>query len=218
MTSPEQLPPSTAIFRYYGASAWEIETLYDTLSRSYSVEDAEVPADDPQFVTMIEIGFPAPFGEPFFQEFTMESWFKVKGVLKDMKKRRGRKGVKTYIRFSGFEGESSSGGRKISTPAATNTNTVVVFPLLSKGDRQYEMGVEKLEYLIDIVPLQLKTLPKDAGEVWYSYEEATFKWSPWTAMMANGINYFYKNNEWVQPSSSSSSAATAAAEKKPSQV
>jgi hypothetical protein len=40
-----------AVFRYYGASAWEIETLYDTLSRSYSVEDSEVQADDPQFVT-----------------------------------------------------------------------------------------------------------------------------------------------------------------------
>jgi hypothetical protein len=116
----------------------------------------------------------------------MDSWFKVKGVLKDMKKRRGRKGVKTYIRFAGFEGG----------------NTPVVFPLLSKGDRQYEMGVEKLEYLVDIVPLQLKTVPKDADEVWYSYEEATFKWSPSTTMV-NGVNYFYKNSEWVLPSKKS---------------
>jgi hypothetical protein len=180
---------SSAVFRYYGASAWEIETLYDTLSRSYDVQDSEVPADDPQFVTMVEIGFPSPFGEPFFQEFTMESWFKVKGVLKDMKKRRGRKGVKTYIRFASFEGGK----------------TPVVFPLLSKGDRQYEMGVEKLEYLVDIVPLQLKTVPKDAEEVWYSYEEATFKWSPATAMV-NGVNYLYKNNEWVPPSAAKKSS------------
>ncbi len=170
------------------------------------MEDAEVPADDPQFVTMIEIGFPAPFGEPFFQEFTMESWFKVKGVLKDMKKRRGRKGVKTYIRFAGFDRGGSGGS------TTNNSNNggkpPVVFPLLSKGDRQYEMGVEKLEYLIDIVPLQLKTLPKDAEEVWYSYEEATFKWSPGTAMMANGVNYFYKNNEWAAPSSSAAATTT----------
>jgi hypothetical protein len=184
LASPEL--PQSAIFRYYGASAWEIETLYDTLSRSYSVEDDEVPADDPQYVTLVEIGFPAPFGEPFFEEFTMESWFRVKGVLKDMKRRRGRKGVKTYIRFAGFEGGK----------------TPLVFPLLSKGDRQYEMGVEKLEYLVDIVPLQLKTLPKGAEEVWYSYEEVTFKWSPATAMVS-GVNYLYKNNEWVPPSTAS---------------
>jgi hypothetical protein len=176
--------PSPVIFRYYGASPWEIETLYDILSRTYdAVEDSEVAADDPQFVTLVEIDFPTPFGEPFFQKFTMDNWFKVKGVLKDMKKRRGRKGVKTYIRFAGFEG-----GRMH-----------VVFPLLSKGDRQYEMGVEKLEYLVDIVPMQLRTAPKDADEIWYSYEEATFKWSPGIAMVG-GINYLYKNNEWLAPS------------------
>jgi hypothetical protein len=171
-----------AVFRYYGASMWEIETLYDTLKRSYEVDDSEVAPDDPQYVSMVELGFPVPFGESFFRDFTMDSWYKVKGVLKDMKKRRGRKGVKTYIRFAGYDGGSAP----------------VVFPLLSKGDRQYEMGVEKLEYLVDIVPLQLKTVPKSADEVLYSYEEATFKWSPATASVS-GVNYLYKNNEWTLP-------------------
>jgi len=159
--------------------------MYDTLSRSYIVQDSEVPPDDPQYVTMIEIGFASPFGEQFFQEFTMDSWFRVKGVLKDMKKRRGRKGLKTYLHFVGFSG--------------TIDKLSVVFPLLSKSDRPYEMGLEKLEYLVDIVPLQLKSLPEATCEVWYSYDEATFKWSPATAMVGD-INYMYKNNEWVQPS------------------
>ena len=175
----------TAAFRYYGASPWEIETLYDTLKRSYEVDDSEVAADDPQYVTMVEIGFPVPFGESFFQDFTMDSWYKVKGVLKDMKRRRGRKAVKTYIRFAGFDGGYAP----------------VVFPLLSKGDRQYEMGVEKLEYMVDIVPLQLKTVPRNAGEVLYSYEEATYRWSPATALV-DGVNYLYKDSEWVLPKKS----------------
>jgi hypothetical protein len=171
-----------ATFRYYAISPWEIETLYDTLKRSYEVDDVEVPADDPQFVSMVEIGFPVSFGEPFFQEFTMDSWYKVKGVLKDMKRRRGRKGVKTYIRFAGFE----------------DMKIPIVFPVMSKGDRQYEMGIEKIEYLVDIVPLQLKTVPPNAEEVLFSYEEATFKWSPGTALV-NGVNLVFKNNEWVVP-------------------
>lgn len=173
-------PPAT--FRYYGISLWEEETLYDTLHRSFEVEEVEVPADDPQYVSMVEIGVPVPFGEPFFQQFTMESWFKLKGVLKDMKRRRGRKGVKAYIRFAGFSGSSVQ----------------VVFPLLTKGDRQFEMGIEKLEYLVDIVPLQLKTLPAGTEEILYSYEEATFKWSPGAARVG-GVNYLYKNNEWLPP-------------------
>jgi hypothetical protein len=173
---------SPATFRYYGISPWEIETLYDTLKRSYEVDDVEVPADDPQFVSMVEIGFPVPFGEPFFQEFTMDSWFKIKGVLKDMKRRRGRRGVKTYVRFAGFEGSAIP----------------ILFPILSKGDRQYEMGIEKIEYLVDIVPLQLKTVPKGTEEVLFSYEEATFKWSPGIARV-DDVNLVFKNNEWLPP-------------------
>ncbi|MEW5840356.1 hypothetical protein [Nitrososphaera sp.] len=174
-----------ATFRHYGASPWEIETLYDTLARSFDVDDAEVAADDPQYVTMVDISFPLPFGEPFFQEFTMDSWHKIKGVLKDMKRRRGKKGVKTYVKFAGFG----------------NTAIPVVFPLLSRGDRQYEMGIEKIEYLVDIVPLQLKTAPAGAQEILFSYDEATFKWSPGVARVGNdaGANLIFKGNEWVEP-------------------
>jgi hypothetical protein len=212
----EQEPQPPATFKYYGASSWEIETLYDVLSRSYGVVESEVPADDSQFVTLVEISFPVPFGEPFFRDFSPESWFKVKGILKDMKKRRGKKGVKTYIRFAGFieesgigtassdgGGSSSSSSIGATTTASNNAMTTpIVFPILSKGDRQYEMGIEKLEYLVDIVPLQLKAItPDGAEEIWYSYDEVTFKWSPST-LMVNGINYLYKNNQWVKPPSS----------------
>lgn len=172
----------SAIFRYSVISPWEIETLYDTLKRSFEVDDEEVPPDDPRYVSMVEISFPVMYGETFFQEFSMDSWHKVKEILKNMKRRRGKKGVKTYVRFAGFG----------------DTPIPVVFPLLSKGDRQYEMGIEKLEYLVDIVPLQLKTVPSGAEEVLYSYDEATFKWSPSVALV-RGINYSFKNNEWLPP-------------------
>jgi hypothetical protein len=32
----------------------------------------------------------------------MDSWLKIKGFIKDVKKRRGRKGMKVFIRFAGF--------------------------------------------------------------------------------------------------------------------
>lgn len=166
---------SAATFYHYGVSLWEIEIIYDTLNRSFEVEEKQLQPDDPQFVSMIEVGFPVPFDESFFQTFTMESWFKIKGVIKDVKRRRGRKGVKAFIRFAG-------------SPA-------VVFPLLNKGDRQFEMGIEKLEYLVDAVPLQIKSIPPDTEEVWFSYDEASYKWSPSVAKSSDR-NYFFKNNEW----------------------
>ena len=176
--------PDTATFYHYGISPWEIEVIYDTLNRSFEVEEKQLPPDDPQYVSMVEIRFPVPYNETFFQqEFGMDSWFKIKGVIKDLKKRRGRKGIKAFIRFAGFG--SNNNNKKID----------IVFPLQSKGDRQFEMGIEKIEYLVDIVPVQLQLIPKGAEEIWYLYDEASSKWSPSVAKTSN-INYLFKNNEW----------------------
>ena len=177
--------PETATFYHYGISPWEIEVIYDTLNRSFEVEEKQLPPDDPQYVSMVEIRFPVPYNETFFQqEFGMDSWFKIKGVIKDLKKRRGRKGIKAFIRFAGF-GSNNNNNKKID----------IVFPLQSKGDRQFEMGIEKIEYLVDIVPVQLQLIPKGAEEIWYLYDEASSKWSPSVAKTSN-INYLFKNNEW----------------------
>lgn len=176
--------PLTATFYHYGISPWEIEVIYDTLNRSFEVEEEQLPPDDPQYVSMVEIRFPVLYNETFFQqEFTMDSWFKIKGVIKDIKKRRGRKGIKTYIRFAGFGNNNNE--KKIG----------IVFPLQSKGDRQFEMGIEKIEYLVDIMPVQLQLIPQDAEEIWYLYDEASYKWSPSVAKTSS-INYLFKNNEW----------------------
>jgi hypothetical protein len=173
---------AAAAFYHYGISPWEIEVIYDTLNRSFEVEENELLSDDdPQYVSMVEIGFPVPYGESFFQEeFMMDSWTKIKGVIKDLKRRRGKKGIKAFLKFAGF-GEN----RKVS----------IVFPVLSKSDRQFEMSIEKIEYLVDIVPVQLQSIPLGAEEIWYLYDEGSYKWSPSVAK-AGSINYIFKNNEW----------------------
>ena len=155
--------------------------IYDTLRRSFGVEEKQLSPDDPQYVSMVEIRFPVPYNEIFFQqEFTMDSWLKIKGVIKDVKRRRGRKGIKALIKFAGF---------------GNNNKIGIVFPLQSKGDRQFEMSIEKIEYLADIVPVQLQLIPTDADEIWYLYDEASYRWSPFVAKSSN-INYLFKNNEW----------------------
>jgi hypothetical protein len=177
---PAQVP-DTATFYHYGISPWEIEVIYDTLNRSFEVEEIQLPPDDPQYVSMVEIRFPVPYNETFFQqEFTMDSWFKIKGVIKDIKKRRGRKSIKAFFRFAGF---------------GNNKKIGIVFPLQSKGDRQFEMGIEKIEYVVDIVPVQLQLIPPGAEEIWYLYDEISYKWSPSVAKTSS-INYLFKNNEW----------------------
>jgi hypothetical protein len=134
-------------------------------------------------VSFTEITFPVPYNETFFQqEFTMDSWLKIKGFIKDVKKRRGRKGMKVFIRFAGF---GNNNNKKIG----------IVFPLQSKGDRQFEMAIEKIEYLVEIVPVQLQLIPSGAEEIWFLYDEASSKWSPSVAKTSS-INYLFNNNEW----------------------
>lgn len=166
---------NSAKFHHYGISPWEIEVLYDTLKRSFEVEEKQLEPDDPKYVSMIEIDFPLSYDENFFHTFSMESWFKIKGVIKDIKRRRGRKGLKTFVRFEG--------------------NPALVFALAHKDDRKFEMGVEKLEYLVDIVPLQLKSIPKGTEEVLFNFDESSYKWSPSVAR-DNDRNYMFKNGEW----------------------
>ena len=170
-----------ATFYYYGISPWEIEVIYDTLNRSFEVEETQLLPDDPLYVSMVEIGFPVPFGESFFQDqFTMDSWFKIKGLIKDVKRRRGKKGIKAFLRFAGFD---------------NNNRVALIFPMLSKGDRQFEMSIEKIEYLVDVVSYQLKLIPSGTEELWYMFDEASYKWNPSVAKSSN-INYIFKNNEW----------------------
>ncbi|MEP0825963.1 MAG: hypothetical protein HRF40_10795 [Nitrososphaera sp.] len=171
---------ATATFHHYGISPWEMEVIYDTLRRSFEVEEKQLQPDDPQYASMIEIGFPLHYGELFFQEFTMESWLKIKGVIKDAKSRRGRKGLKAVVRFAGFGNE---------------VDADVVFPLLSKRDRSFEMGIEKIEYMVDIVPIQLMAIPPGIEEIWYSYDEDAYRWTPAVAK-SDVISYAFRDGEW----------------------
>jgi hypothetical protein len=169
---------TVAKFRYYGIAPFEIEVIYDILSSSFDVYEEQLSIDDNQYVSMVEIEFPLPFNEYFFQFFTMDRWYKIKGIIKEMKRRRGKKGIKAFLCFLGMTPE---------------INFHLVFSLTSKSNRQFEMGIEKIEYLVDILPIQLVALPDNIEEITYSYDEATFKWSPHTARSNGGLRYVFNN-------------------------
>ena len=111
----------------------------------------------------------------------MDRWFKIKGIIKEMKRRRGKKGIKASLCFCGV---------------MTGIKSHLIFSLMNKSDRQFEMGIEKIEYLVDIVPIRLGTLPTNTKEITYSYDEVSFKWLPYLAKDDDGLEYFFKSNEW----------------------
>jgi hypothetical protein len=153
-----------AKFYYYGISPFEIEAIYSTLKRFFgAVEDEQLQANDTSYASMIEIGFPILFDESFFQVLTLEGWFRIKSLIKEMKRRRGKKGIKTFLRFNGI---------------MEGINSQLLFSLTNKNDRHFEMGLEKIEYLVDIIPVQLDKLPVNTEVIEYSYDEVSHKWNP----------------------------------------
>ena len=154
-----------AKFYYYGISPFEVEAIYSTLKRVFGAveEDEHLQDNDYSYVSMIDIGFPIPFNESFFQLLTLEGWFRIKSLIKEMKRRRGKKGIKTFLRFNGI---------------MQGINSQLLFSLINKNDRQFEMGLEKIEYMVDIISVQLDKLPANTELVEYYYDEVTHKWKP----------------------------------------
>jgi len=191
-----KLKDKTAAFRHFGLSPAEIEIVYDTLNRTFTVQETMVEREDEkqdagtaepgknQYISLLEIEFPMPYKESFFEAFTIESWFKIKGIIKEMKRRRGRKGLRALLIFE----QAAASSAQESFPS-------VVFELAASGNRQFEMGIEKIEYIVDIVPVQLASIPARTERVWYSFDEVTYKWAPALAL-ADGVEYMLKNNEW----------------------
>ena len=177
----------SAKFVYYGIAPFEIEVIYSALNSAFDhVDEQQLPISDTVYVSMVEIEFPIPFGESFFQKFTMEKWYKIKGLIKELKRRRGnRRGVKAFISFCGISPEGT-------TPR-------LIFSLMSKNNNFFEMAIEKIEYLVDIIPIQIQTFTcTNLDEIIYSYDEESFKWSPYSTKYSDGSEYYYlpKTKEW----------------------
>ena len=187
---------STVYFRYSDLSIREEEIIYSLLRNNFFVEEEEVKIDEvlPTYFdinqkypnTLIEITFPIPYHDSFFQFFTYERWNLLKKVIKEIKVRRGEKrGVLTLFRFNGF---------------SNNLNSNLIFYISNSSNRHFEMALEKIEYIIDLLPNQVGILPNNVLELYYLYKESLYKWFPFLIKTGNATetinNYYFENGDW----------------------
>ena len=145
---------------YVGVSPFEIEVMFKTLSK-FSLVDEKILIEEPNYVSVLNIEFPVPYDEYFFQSFGLDSWQKIKDLFKEMKRRRGRKGLKILLSFSGI---------------TTDTNSKLVFSLTSEIGAQFEYAIEKIEHMIDAINIQIKNLETKKQLISYTYDAITMKW------------------------------------------
>lgn len=169
----------TASLSYYGIAPFEVEALYSILNGVYSVwEDKLERPDDDNFASMVEITFPLEFSEEFFESFGRRRWNLITYLLKEMRRRTGKKGVHMIMHFSG-------------TP-------LLSFDIAMHAENLFEMALEKMEALTDFVSLQIDStrLPGDVSEVRYEFDPQRTKWYPKIAT-GNGTQYTYDSGEWT---------------------
>jgi hypothetical protein len=146
---------------HFGISPFEIEVIYDTLSKFLLVDEGKILVEESEYVSLLNIEFPVAYDEYFFQSFGFDNWQKIKYVLKEMKRRRGRKRFKITVSFCGI---------------STDINSKLVFSLTSEIGPQFEYAIEKIEHIIDTIHVEIINLESKRQSMSYTYDAIAMKW------------------------------------------
>ena len=146
--------------RYYGISPWEIEVIYDSFNKKFSIIQDEIEQTEENFVSALAINIPIPFTEEFFKWFEFKAWEKVKSIIKEMKRRRGKgHAIMVEIIFAG----------KPNVRFVTDLNE----------NHDFNSAVEKIDFVVELLPYHLNdsNISNDFdGEVSYRYDVGSGKW------------------------------------------
>ena len=182
-------------FRYYDLAIGEREVIYTYLTKSFYVMEEETSIDeiqkeqsyalgDDDSITYIELSFSSKFDDLFFSSIRPDRWQSIKNILKEIKHRRGKMPVVVLFKFIG----------------ANNLNSEIVFCIKNKFEKQFDMAIEKIEYLVDIIPFQLNLLPETMLEVIYSFDDSSGKWIPFQATNTNrdkNSRFVFSGGKWT---------------------
>ena len=145
------------IVSQWGLSLGEIETI-NNLFKDYYISENSIN-QDVGYASTLEIEFVKNKDTEFFDCITIEKWTDLVGVIKNIKKRRGRKGLKLKITITDyFESEDTIDVNvhiKNSDDADTEREVELlffkrtIFLLVHKIDSEFIKGLERIEVAIE---------------------------------------------------------------------
>ena len=149
----------TVSLRYYGISPWEIEVIYGLFNGKFRILQEETEQNKENFVSALTIDIPLSFSEEFFKWFEFKAWERVKSIIKEMKRRRGKgNAIVVEILFTG------------------EPNVRFVTDLNENHD--FNSAIEKIDFVVELLPYHLNDsdIPSDPSEVLYKYDIESGKW------------------------------------------
>ena len=170
--------PQTVSLAYYGISPWEIEVIYGLFNGKFSILQEETEQNKENFVSALTIDIPLPFSEEFFKWFEFRAWERVKSIIKEMKRRRGKgNAIIVEILFTG----------KPNVRFVTDLNE----------NHDFNSAIEKIDFVVELLPYHLRdnNIPENPTEVLYKYDIESGKWTL-DSVLANKKKFvFPKNNK-----------------------
>jgi len=176
--------PQTVRLAYYGISPWEIEVIYGLFSGKFRIQQEETEQNKENFVSALTIDIPLSFSEEFFKWFEFKAWERVKSIIKEMKRRRGKgNAIVVEIIFTG------------------EPNVRFVTDLNENHD--FNSAIEKIDFVVELLPYHLNdsNIPSDPSEVLYKYDIESGKWKlnqVWTGSdgSAEQKKFVLTKNRW----------------------
>jgi len=169
---------SVTSLRFYGISPWEMEVIYGLFSNKFKVFQEETEQTDTDFVSELLITIPIQFSEEFFKWFGFRAWEKVKAILKEMKRRRGKgNAIKIEIIFIG------------------KPNVRFVVDL--NEPHFFNSSMEKIDFIVELLPYHLNedSIPKNLSEVIYKFDVETSKWRL-NITISEDKKFIFTKNGW----------------------
>ena len=145
------------IVSQWGLSLGEIETI-NNLFKDYNISENPIN-QNVGYASTLEVEFVKNKDTDFFDCITIEKWTDLVGVIKNIKKRRGRKGLKLKINIADYfeSGDPIDVNVDIKNSEEVNTEREVellffkrtIFLLGHKIDWEFIKGLERIEVAIE---------------------------------------------------------------------
>ena len=146
--------------KHYGVSPWEINVMTSLFHKKIFTTDEEIERDyEDKYVSMVDIPIPYSFNEEFFKWFEFKEWDRLKGIFKEMKRRRGDgKAIKLDLSFSGKP-------------------TIRFLIELDEG-QWFRAAVEKIDFVVELLQYHLdpEKLPENTLEIVYRFDKDSARW------------------------------------------
>ena len=141
----------------WGLSLGEIETI-NNLFKDYYVLENRIN-QNVGYASTLEIEFLKNKNTDFFDSITIEKWTDLVGVIKNIKKRRGRKGLKLKIIIADYFESEDTSDVKVSNKNDDEKDVErevellffkkTIFLLVHKIDSEFIKGLERIEVAIE---------------------------------------------------------------------